>query len=51
MSNGLGTGLRVLDEVCRRINKNLGDKVTWMSFEEIVDLVMANKDDYRNALV
>lgn len=50
MSNGLGTGLRVLDEVARRINENLGDKVCWMSFEEIVDLVMSDKDSYRTDL-
>lgn len=46
MSNGLGTGIRVLDEVGRRINKNLSEKVEWMSFEEIMNLVIENKADY-----
>ena len=46
MSNGLYTGLRVMDEVGRRIKAHLSDKVEWMSFEEITDLVIANKADY-----
>lgn len=46
MSNGLGTGLRVLDEVARRINENLSDTVCWMSFEEIMEHVIANKAEY-----
>ena len=37
MSNGLGTGIRVLDEVGRRISKNFADRVEWMSFEEIMN--------------
>ena len=43
MSNGLGTGIRILDEVCRRVNANLSDRVEWMSFEEILDIVLADK--------
>lgn len=46
ISNGLGTGIRALDEVGKRINSLLGDKVEWMSFEEIMNLVLENKDDY-----
>ena len=46
MSNGLGTGIRVLDEVARRVNEHLYDKVQWMSFEEIMKLVVANKENY-----
>lgn len=46
MSNGLGTGLRVLDEVGRRININLSDRVEWMRFEEMLCLVVANKEEY-----
>lgn len=46
ISNGLGTGLRVLDEVARRINENLSDSLTWMSFEEIMELVIENKADH-----
>ena len=46
MSNGLGTGIRVIDEVARRVNNNLADCVEWMNFEEIMKLVIANKEDY-----
>ena len=46
MSNGLGTGVRALEEVCKRIEKNLSDRVEWMSFEEILALVTAKKEDY-----
>jgi len=46
MSNGLGTGLRVLDEIGRRVNEHLSDKVKWMSFEEIMNLVLMNKSEY-----
>lgn len=46
MSNGLGTGLRVLDEVAHRINKHYSDRVEWMDFQQIMHLVIANKDDH-----
>ena len=46
MSNGLGTGIRVLEEVAKRINTHLSDRVEWMNFEEIMHLVIANKDEY-----
>lgn len=46
-SNGLFTGLRVLDEVAKRINEHLSDVVEWKSFEEILQLVKENKDEYR----
>lgn len=46
MSNGLGTGLRVMDEVGRRIKEHLSDRVEWMSFEQITDLVLADKENY-----
>ena len=46
MSNGLGTGLRILDEVARRINLHYSDKVEWMSFEEIMRFVVANPADH-----
>ena len=46
MSNGLGTGLRILDEVARRINLHYSDKVEWMSFEEIMRLVVDNPAEY-----
>ena len=46
MSNGLGTGIKALSEVCRRVEKHLSDKVEWMSFAEIMDLVISNKTAY-----
>lgn len=46
ISNGLGTGLRVLDEVARRVNANFADVLEWMSFEEIMEFVIENKADH-----
>ncbi len=46
MSNGLYTGLRVMDEVGKRVNEHLSDRVEWMSFEQIADLVISDKDNY-----
>lgn len=39
-SNGLFTGLKVLDLVCERIDRNLSDRVEWKSAEEIMNLVL-----------
>ena len=46
-SNGLGTGIRVLDEIGRRVNEHLLDRVEWASFEELLDMVVKNKDSFR----
>ena len=46
ISNGLGTGIKLLDEITRRVNENLSDRVEWMNFEEIMNLVLSNKDAY-----
>ena len=46
MSNGLGTGLRVMEEVARRIEEHLSDRVVWMSFSEILEMVLADKAAY-----
>lgn len=46
MSNGLCTGLRILDEIARRINMHYSDKVEWMSFEEIMRIVVDNSAEY-----
>jgi hypothetical protein len=35
-SNGLMTGLKVLDEVLRRVNVHLYDRVVWRSLEELM---------------
>lgn len=45
-SNGLYTGLRVLDEVGSRVSLLLSDRVEWMSFEEIMHMVVADKESY-----
>lgn len=46
ISNGLCTGMSILAEVAKRVNSILSDKVEWMSFEEIMNLVISNKKDY-----
>ncbi|MBQ5791252.1 MAG: hypothetical protein IIW19_00905, partial [Clostridia bacterium] len=46
MSNGLGTGLKIMEEVGRRIKLHLSDRVEWMSFEQIMELVIADKAAY-----
>ena len=46
MSNGLGTGIRILDMVAARVNHHLFDRVKWMSFEEIMQLVISDKASY-----
>ncbi len=40
-SNGSWSGLRVLEEVARRINKHLSDQVAWTSFDKIMELTAA----------
>ena len=45
-SNGLGTGLKVLDEAAGRIEKCLSDRVQWMSAEEIMRLVLEDPARY-----
>ncbi len=46
MSNGLGTGLRIMEEVGRRIKLHLSNRVEWMSFEQIMELVVSRKEEY-----
>jgi len=46
ISNGLCTGMRILATVANRVNTILSDRVEWMSFEEIMNLVIANKEAY-----
>ena len=47
ISNGLGTGLRILEEVGKRIQENLSDRVEWMRYDEIRDLVLEDKESYK----
>ena len=42
-SNGLGTGLRALSEVARRIENTLSSRVMWMSAEQIMKLVLSEQ--------
>ena len=44
MSNGTGTGLEVLRVVLERIEKHLSDRVVWMSFDEIMHLVIDSEN-------
>ena len=39
-ANGLGTGLKALGEVARRVERTLSDRVEWMSAGEIMRLVL-----------
>lgn len=43
-SNGLGTGLKVLETVAQRINNTLAEKVEWKSFAEIKELVLKERE-------
>ena len=45
-SNGLGTGLKALAEVARRVEVHLSGRVTWMSSEEIMNLVLEDPERY-----
>lgn len=45
-SNGLQTGLRILDEVGKRITRHLSDRVEWMNFQQIMEMVVADKTNY-----
>lgn len=45
-SNGSYAGLRAIDIVGQRVKKHLSDKVEWMSFGEIMDIVLADKAAY-----
>ena len=46
-SNGLFTGLAALDEVGKRIKEHLSDRVEWVSFEDLLNEVVNNKEQYR----
>ena len=45
-ANGTEAGLRILDIVAARVNQHLSDRVQWMSFEQIMELVLSDKDAY-----
>ena len=51
ISNGLQTGLRVLNEVGRRVQAHLSDRVEWTSFEQIVDSVLENKSAFAKPII
>ena len=45
-TNGTSAGLRVIDIVGERIKKNLSDRVEWMSFGEILEKVVRDKEAF-----
>lgn len=49
-SNGLETGIRIIKECANRINTHLSDKVEWKSFEEIMNMVIADKENYKKPI-
>ncbi|MBR5528045.1 MAG: hypothetical protein IKV97_03505 [Clostridia bacterium] len=50
-SNGLFTGLRVLDEVARRIEANFGDSVEWCKAEDIAKRILMERDKFTSLQV
>ena len=45
-SNGLYTGLKVLDKVAQRVNEYLSDKVEWTKTENLMNYVLNNRDEF-----
>lgn len=43
-SNGLYTGLKILDKIAQRVNDNLSDSVQWTKTEDMMNYVVNNKD-------
>ncbi len=46
MSNGTMAGLRALNEVGRRVQAHLSNRVEWTSFEELANQVLADKSAF-----
>lgn len=46
ISNGLCTGMKVLDLIGERVNRTLSDRVEWHSYEDIMRLVLSDKKAY-----
>ena len=40
-SNGRRTGLKILNEVCRRVQGSLGDQVQWTHCSELARIIAA----------
>lgn len=47
MSNGSYVGIRIIEEVARRVNKHLSDEVEWVHFDDLMREVIENKESYR----
>ena len=45
-SNGLYTGLKILEKVARRVKDNLSDKVEWTKTEDLMNYVLNNSDEF-----
>jgi hypothetical protein len=41
-SNGRATGLRVLDEICRRVSALWGDEIEWMKCSELATVIASS---------
>ncbi len=46
ISNGLCTGMDVLELIAKRVNEHLSHRVEWCSYEEIMQRVLQNKEDF-----
>ena len=45
-SNGLYTGLKVLDIVAQRVNEHLSDKIEWTKTEDMMNYVLNNREEF-----
>ena len=48
-SNGRATGLRALDEICRRVSALWGDQINWMKCSELAAAI-ANSNASENGI-
>ena len=46
ISNGLCTGMKVLELIAKRINEHLSERVEWCSYEDIMNRVLSDKENY-----
>lgn len=49
-SNGTQAGLKILEIVVRRVNQHLSHRVQWMSFEDVMNLVLQDKGAFPNPI-
>ena len=46
ISNGLCTGMDVLELIAKRVNEHLSNRVEWCSYEEIMNRVLEDKKSF-----